>query len=72
MEEPLHMRILSVEKGVPVFELMKGFPGYSCAAIFRHMKRPVIVQQMRKNSIREDQKKFHSGMSKTLGDRSAG
>ena len=38
MEEPLYMRILSVEKGVPVFELMKGFPGYSCATIFRHMK----------------------------------
>ena len=41
MEESLYMRFLYVEKGVPVFDLMKRFPGYSRATIFRHVKRPV-------------------------------
>ena len=41
MEESLYMRFLYVEKGVFVSELMKRFPGYSRATMFRHMKRPV-------------------------------
>ena len=41
MEESLYMRFLYVEKGVPVFELMKRFPGYSHATVFRHVKIPV-------------------------------
>ena len=41
IEESLYMRFLYVEKGVPNSELMKRFPDYSCATIFRHVKRPV-------------------------------
>ena len=41
MEEFLYMKFLYVEKGVPVVESMKRFPGYSRATIFRHVKRPV-------------------------------
>ena len=41
MKESLYMRFLYVEKDVPVSELMKRFPGYSGATIFRHVKRPV-------------------------------
>ena len=41
MKESLYIRFLHVEEGVPVSELMKRFPGYSRATIFRYMKRPV-------------------------------
>ena len=41
MAESLCMRFLYIEKGVPAFELMKRFPGYSRATKFRHVKRPV-------------------------------
>ena len=59
MEESLYMRFLYVEKDVPVSELMKSFPGYSRAAVFRHVKRPVIDRLTKENSIRGDQKNFH-------------
>ena len=36
MKESLYIRFLHVEKGVPVSELMKHFPGYSRATIFRY------------------------------------
>ena len=36
MKESLYIRFLHVEKGVPVSELMKRFPGYSRATIFRY------------------------------------
>ena len=41
MAESLYMIFLYVEKGVPVSELIKHFPGYSRATIFRHAKRPI-------------------------------
>ena len=41
IEESLYMIFLYVEKGVPVSELIKHFPGYSRATIFRHVKRPI-------------------------------
>ena len=41
MEESLYMRFLYIEKGAPVTELMKCLLDYSCATIFRPVKRPV-------------------------------
>ena len=41
MKESLYIRFLHVEEGVPVSELMKRFPGYSRATIFRYMERPI-------------------------------
>ena len=59
MEESLYMRFLYVEKGVPVSELMKRFPGYSRATIFRHVKRPV--------NRPFDKRQLNKGRPKKLG-----
>ena len=61
VEESLDMRFLYVEKGVPVSELMKCFPGYSRATIFRHVKRPVNRQF--------DKRKINKGRPKKLSPR---
>ena len=41
MEKSLFMKFLYAEKGIPVSELIKRFPDYSRATIFRHVKRAV-------------------------------
>ena len=58
MEESLDIRFLYVEKGVPVSELMKCFPGYIPATIFRHVKRPA--------NRPFDKQKINKGRSKKL------
>ena len=59
LKESNNGRISLFEKGVPVSELMKRFPGYSRATTFRHVKRPV--------NRPFDKRKLNKGRPKKLG-----
>ena len=58
MEESLYMRFLYIEKGARVSELMKCVLDYSCATIFRPVKRPVNRPFNKRNLYNERPKKL--------------